>query len=177
MISSVAMIISGLTLLCRGDECEFSLLRIFMEPESMDASARRVIGLEKSHFPRLRRIAVIIKTNPGLPSLGHWLTNRLLIYDDNVAQEVNILALNARIILDTRDDSRLLRVADIDDAETLIVRRVSVFSIATHAKLSNLIPAVEIAVGEDGEILHLPVTRLALFRRAEDGSLGLAIGK
>src|SRR4030095_14142171 len=64
--------------------------------------------------------------------------------------------------------------ADIDDAETLIVRYVSMSTIFTDTKLSGLVPAVEIAVRENSEILHLAVTRLLLLGAAEDGSLRLA---
>jgi hypothetical protein len=48
------------------------------------------------------------------------------------------------------------------------------FAIFADAKLSHLIPAVEIAVRKNREILHLPVVRLPLLGAAEDGSLRLA---
>ena len=49
------------------DERELSLLGIFVEPESMNTTPRRNVGLEETHFARLGRIADIVKANASFP--------------------------------------------------------------------------------------------------------------
>jgi hypothetical protein len=108
---------------------------------------------------------------PPLPGLDLLITNRLLVYNKNISQDIYVLALNAGIVLDPRDHSRALGIADIDDSRASIVRCIGEFPIATHAKLSDLIPAIEVAVRKDREIFDLAIARLPLLSATEN--LGL----
>lgn len=59
--------VAVVTFLCGRNEGEFSPLRVFMEPESVDAAAGRTIGLEECRLPWLCRIADIEETNAPPP--------------------------------------------------------------------------------------------------------------
>ena len=49
-----------------GDEREFTLLGIFVQPESMNAAVGRDIGFEETGFARLGRIGDIEKSNAAM---------------------------------------------------------------------------------------------------------------
>ena len=104
---------------------------------------------------------------PRCPGFDFIVAHAFLIDDQQIAQHVDILALHTGIVFDFRNHARLRGIADIDDAEALIVRYVSVFAIFADAKLRGLVPAVEIAVGKNREILQLAVARLTLLGAAE----------
>ena len=63
------------------------------------------------------------------------------------------------MVFDFRDHPRLGRIADIDDAEPLVVRYVSVFAVFADAKFGGLISAVEVGVRQDREVFQLAVNQ------------------
>src|SRR6185503_2956943 len=149
------------------DERELALLRVLVQPETVDTTVGRDIGFEEAGFTRFGRIGNIKKSDARRPGLVGIRAQAFLIDHEQIPENVDILTLHTRIVFDLRDHARFRWVAHFDDAEALIVRYVSMFAIFADAKLSGLVPAVEIGVGENREILHFAVAGLPLFGAAE----------
>src|SRR5215510_3972138 len=139
--------VAKVALFGRGNKRKFSLLRIFVQPETVDAAARYVVGLEKPDLARARRIADIIEPDAWFALVRQGVAQPLLIDYKNVSQDVDVLALNTRLIRNPRHHARLLCIADVNDAGALIISRVRKLAVLAYAKLCGSIPAIEIAVG------------------------------
>ena len=143
-----------------------------MKPETMHAAARRYVGFEKAHFARLGWISDIVETDATIPLREFGVAQAILIYHQRIADHVDVLALHAGGIFDLRDNLRLGRITDVDNAKTLIVGNVSVLAVFADAKLCSLVPAVQVRIRQDREVLQLAVARLAFFGAAEYWRLG-----
>jgi hypothetical protein len=86
------------------------------------------------------------------------------------------LAVFGRPVGDVRDDLDVFGIADVGDGAAVVLalhrRRVArhegVFAVGADPNLGRTVPAIEVAVTEDGEILDFAVARLRFLGAAQD---------
>src|SRR5687767_332986 len=100
-----------------------------MEPKAVYAAVGRGIGFEKPGFTRLGRIGDVEEADAGGPAFDFLVAHAFLIDRQRIAEDIDILALYARIVFDFRRYLGPRRIAHVENRESLIVRNIGVFAV------------------------------------------------